>query len=363
MRLRGLRFPELDRLTKNYLGDRLIDALHHVLGGSAKAFFTYWLPFTILRRRLRGNFQRAFACGAAVGVVRLCDRMLQEYAPKEEATTFGWIQKYRLVIAGAVGSSVGILVDTSLSRSTVIVFWCLIRALRCYTPDIPYGSSALMCFCASVILSAYLVDPHELDPGYIKFINRQSHRAPETVRALTKTDAQPCELIHPGKTCVEDKLALFPINLLTAVKIYIPLYLVFFAFSKKRNVAHLVLNIARSSMFLSTCAFFSWCIVCVLSKFQLPLTRTTIASTLWISGLSALFERESRRKELATYSLTYAIESLYQRALSRNLLITHPLINWFFISMCCGVLLHNHHQQPSYVMRWFFKISSGHKAR
>ena len=345
-----------------------------------KSFLTYLVPLTLLRRRLSGNYRRAIAASLAVSLVRLIDRLIAIRAQSSDSKLF----QLRWLFGGFIGSGTAMLVDQSLCNSTLMVFWCLIRALRCYMPDIRHGSTVGMFFSASVILSAYLMDPDELDPVYIKFLHRQTNRSTENMATLRRVfspssalhalpalpslaasdstsslkpfPSTPCDCVHPGQSCIADKLRLFPIYVLNSVKVYLPLYLFFFLFSSKRNVHHLGLNIARSTMFLSTCGLLSWCLLCLMSNLGVPITRKSMAAFMWIAGASSLFEGEGRRKEIAAYSLTYALQSLFNRAAKYGLVKPHPLFNWTIIASSCAIMLHHPKQQPAFLMKWLFQI-------
>jgi hypothetical protein len=338
------------------LGSRLVDGVHHVFGGAVKAFGTYLIPSSILARKLKGNFQRAAAVAVAVGLVRLVDRSILELESDEAS----WMRKYRWALAGALGAGVGLLLDRKLCDSSAILFWSMIRAARCYMPEIPHGSTLGICFSAGTLLSAYLVNPDEVDPAYVRFVNRQTGRTAEMMAKLRLNEGptlSTCGKLHPGISCTQDKLNVLPGTIFRAIKVYAPLYLVLFAFSKKRNLSHLFINITRSTAFLSACCMIAWSLLCFSNKIKLPFTRIVTFSWLFFSGLAALFERESRRKELAVYSLTYTFESLYKRAIKYNLAIKHPLLNWIIVAICSGLILHNNNQQPAFLMNWLFKCA------
>lgn len=354
---------------------------------------------SLLRRRLSGNYRKAVASAVAVAIVRLVDRVIVEVNVGREDKVAPLVQT-RWFLAGLLGSASALLIDSQMCKSTLLVFWSLIRAVRCYAPDVQGGSTAIMMVSAGIILSAYLTDPDELDASYVKFLNRQAGRKPENMAKLRElafeglqtskklalegrapvrptgphlpilskiglflglnppVDANhlPCAAVHPGLTCAEDKVSILKISLKRTLRLYVPLHLLFFVVSPKRDVVHLIANIARSSLFLTTCGFISWLLLCLASHLGVPLSRGNACSVVSVAGLAALIERDSRRKEMAAYSLTYAAESLYKRALKFGLVTPSPVLHWVLISLACATMLHNHHQQHPLIMKWLFQI-------
>jgi len=125
-----------------------------------------------------------------------------------------------------------------------------------------------------------------------------------------------------------------------------------------------VINVVRSSIFLS-----SYCAIAWTSVFANPVywnpnnrgaTRVNLRRSLWLSGLPTLIERKERRPELAHYCATYAIDTIINRILHRY---PHFKAVWKSIAailmiLACGVLLHHHNKQPAVVTKWVLGINS-----
>jgi hypothetical protein len=355
------RFPRLDNELSNLFGPSLSDGSIHVLGGAIKAFFMYWIPVTLWKRRLRGNFQRALAIAVYVGVVRLVDRIIRLKCRKQvegdPLDAEGLIRKFHMMIAGLIGGGIGLLVDPSVYNSTLILFWSLVRTVRCYLPsDLPYASTVVMCLSAAQVLTLWIRHPDELDKGYLRFLNSQGMRTKEQLEPLRYgTIYNPCPIVHPGRTCAEDHVWYFPRNYIKALRLYLPVYLVMLLFTKKRNPLHFIENLGRSSLFLAAYCTIAWSSACYYYKSTNgPVNRFNLMGHTWLAGLATLIEREGRRNELAAYCATYALDSIYRKLVTPN-----AFIHWLILSICSGIMLHNHTEQPAVLMKWLFKLGSG----
>jgi hypothetical protein len=361
-----LRFPGLDQELSNLFGPSLSDGTIHVVGGALKAATMYWVPVTLYglvrKRRLESNFRRAIGVGVYVGIVRLVDRIIRLKCRKQQPIADGteekkldwegFVRKYHMMIAGLLGGAFGQLIDPSIYHSTLILFWSIVRAVRCYIPNVPYGSTIVMCLSAMQILSIWIRHPEELDKGYLRFLNAQGLRTPAQLEPLWQEPMNPCRFTHPGKTCTEDWFSFFPRNFIKASKLYLPVYLVMLIFSKKRNPVHFISNVVRSSTFLATYCTLAWVSACIFYKFTGPVNRKHLMMHTWMAGLATLIEREGRRNELAAYCATYALDSAYRRLFNPI-----PFIHWIILSICSGIMLHNHTEQPAVLMKWLFKLS------
>lgn len=352
-------------------GPSVSDASVHVLGGATKAALMYWIPVTLWKRRLHGNSRRAIAIGVYVGMVRLVDRLIRLHCRKPDHDVVDWegkIRRAHMMIAGFIGAAIALLVDPSIYQSTLILFWSIVRALRVYIPNVPYGSTIVMCLSASQILSAWIRHPEDLDKGYFGFLLRQGMRKPcptrpEPVRKVLAlmhyphpmTD--PCDIVHPGKSHIRDLLEFWPDNFLRSVKLYLPVYLVMLLFSRRRNPVHFITNVAQSSAFLATYCTLAWGSSCLASSLfpGVEWNRGPLMMHTWMAGLGLLIERDARRPELAAYCATYAFDSIYRRFVKKP----SGFLHWLILCICSSVMLHNHTHQPAMLMKWLFKLVPG----
>lgn len=334
----------------------------HVIGGVLKGFFMYLLPISLLRRRLKGNVRRAISFAVFVGGVRSVDMMIRLYCRFKKdggGRIENLVRKFHMLIAGGLGSFSALLVDPTLYTSSTFMFWCIVRSIRCYLPDVPYGAVIVMCLTAAQILSTWILYPHQLDPAYLKFLNKHGGRTKEQMRGLLSQPQTPCEAIHKGRSCTADCIDFYPKSFVRSLKVYLPVYLVMLLFSKKRNIKHLINNILRSSLFLSLYCTIAWYSACFYYKFiTKKVTRTNLFLHTWTAGLPILLEREGRRNELAAYCSTYALDSLYRWGMEKKVIKERPLLNLLIMSLCGAVMLYNHNQQPAILMKWLFKVSA-----
>lgn len=355
------RFPGLDKEVSSIFGPSISDSTIHVVGGAVKGALMYWVPVTLYglarRRKLESNARRALGVGVFVGTVRLVDRLIRLFARKQvegEKMDFeAIVRRFHMMIAGFVGAGAAMLIDPSVYGSTLILFWSVVRAVRCYLPNVPFGATIVMCLSAMQILTIWIRHPNELDDGYRRFLNSQGMRARSELEPLWKEPMNPCHIIHPGKTCVQDKMVYFPQNFIKAVKLYLPVYLVMLIFSKKRNLSHLIQNVGRSSLFLSAYCTIAWASACMFYKFTGPVSRKHLMMHTWIAGLATPIEREGRQNELAAYCATYALDSAYRKLFPN----APPALHYLILCMCSGVMLHNHTEQPAVLMKWLFKLT------
>lgn len=351
----------IDHELGNIFGPNLRDGGMHVIGGSIKGFLMYLIPISIIRRRFKGNIRRALAFAVFVGGVRFVDMLIRLYCRFKQNggnTLEHYIRKFHMMIAGGLGGFVSLLIDSSLYKSSTFLFWCLVRALRCYIPSVPYGSLILLCLTASQILSTWILYPHQLDPSYLKFLNKHGGKTKEQMKQLLTRPEIPCSIVHGDTHCIKAAIDYFPSSFMRAVKVYVPVYIVMLLFAKRRNLKHLLMNIIRSSLFLSLYCTTAWSSACLYyNKIRPKVTRTNLFLHTWTAGIPVLIERESRRKEFAAYCSTYALDSLYRWAVDSKVIKEVPIINLILMSITAAIMLHNHNQQPAILMKWLFKIS------
>eukprot|EP01121_Diplochlamys_sp_Union-15-3_P019753 TRINITY_DN7517_c0_g1_i1.p1 TRINITY_DN7517_c0_g1~~TRINITY_DN7517_c0_g1_i1.p1 ORF type:complete len:283 (-),score=2.84 TRINITY_DN7517_c0_g1_i1:28-876(-) len=267
------------------------------------------------------------------------------------------LRKYRLAIAGALASVIALKIDNSLHESSIVVFWCLMRALRCISPSVPYGSVIVMCLSAAQILSAWIVAPHELSPTYLKFLNHHGGQSRELLNSLTSINCTPCTVLHPGISCTKHFPIFFVDGFLRALRVYTPLYLAFLLFSGNKSILNFVKNVVRSSAFLSAYCALSWLSACIFyNTTQQPVGRLQLLLHTWLGGLATLLERPSRRPELAVYCATYALESIYRHFRNRGIF---PRLPWLgMITMICSfsIMLYHTDQMPVFVKNFLFRV-------
>lgn len=343
----------------------------HVLRGFIKAFLVYLVPITVLKRKLGlAQIRRAFALGVFVSGVRVVDSVLKlTHSPEGEgesaAKEITFLRKYSLGIAAGLSSFVAITIDGELPQSILVLMWAVARAFRACIPDslnFPGASTLVMCLSASRLLTAYVWTPGELTPSYYKFLVLHGGKSEKNVLDILKHGGpNGCGTIHPGQRCSQHFVNFWLEEYIRACKIYVPVFTLSLILSHKRNLVHWGTNILRSSAFLATyCSFAWWFSMCIYNGYIMKgnMTKIHYYFSLWFAGLSTLIEREPRRVELATYCFTYAGDSLLRGLEKKGFPILFPTLNLFILSICTGLMVHNHDQQPKEIMRFLFKLSS-----
>lgn len=344
----------------------------YVFRGMLKGFLIYVGPITVLRRSITAStIRRGAAISGFVGVVRALDRFLKWTNVEEgsfRSTSFGAFLDRNHVnlpihgLSGGIAAYIALKIDPSLLRSA-FVFWCLVRGLRALLPRLPGASTAVMCLSASQILGAWIVSPEHHVKSYLKFLDRQGMKdGPHTNWALIASQNH-CACVHPGQSHAWHFIDYFASGFPVALTVYIPLYLFLFTFSRRKDPRILLRNVLQSSTFLtmycataylSGCIFYSWIWPWVkrYPPYHNTVGRASFMSHLWVSGLSTLIERPSRRPELAAYCATFALESLFRYYIDRGTITYRPGVLTLVICFSAFLMLHYHEKQPAVAMKW-----------
>lgn len=72
---------------------------------------------------------------------------------------------------------------------------------------------------------------------------------------------------------------------------------------------------------------------------------------LWVPGLAVVFERPGRRKELAAYCLTHALNSVWGALKQRKGVKPRDWFSVVAITLSLGVILQHHKELPKLVTR------------
>lgn len=291
-------------------------AISTLTEGVGRGFLLYFIPYSVLRREVKKKvMRRALAFGTFCGVVRLI-RYYTQHQDEKQAAAFadaaddefplmhravkyleGSLYRFPCEIAGIAGTIAGLLLDPSLRHSQLLALWMMVRAARCVTPAIPYASTATMCLSSAQILSTYARAPDQLDPSYLKFLKIHGGQGPETLHVMLHRNdlLSLCPTIHPGRSCPSYWVHFFGKEAMRAVKVYAPLYVVFFLFSRTKNISHVVQNIVRSTIFLSLYCTLAWASGCLFHRlFRVNVSRGSLLAHAGFAGLATLVERPVR---------------------------------------------------------------------
>lgn len=266
--------------------------------------------------------------------------------------------------AFAAGLAAGptILLTGSKARHDSLAIYILLRGItllvRCGNkPNAPawvrklltptrmeHGDTLLMCVCTAQIAYSWIIKPHTMPPSFIAFLNHHGGHdnyfyvaakelAERNAKGLPVTRLQglegtvhehiissvPCPWAHPGQNCDEAAITFFPAAYLRALPVYLPVYIapailvhrkaLFEGPEAVKTWIKLLKGVARSSLFLAGYCTFAWRGACTGFQLTQNFTPFTLSAFAWTGGLATLFEKKSRRMELATYCLARCIES------------------------------------------------------
>mmetsp|Transcript_29350 Transcript_29350/g.32608 ORF Transcript_29350/g.32608 Transcript_29350/m.32608 type:complete len:374 (-) Transcript_29350:91-1212(-) len=340
---------------KRFIKKKLLSTLE----GFTKGFCVYFIPMCLLKRRVTG-IRRGLALGAFVGGFRATDA-IATFLKRKKQLPKKVSPRLQMAVNSAVSMALALAVDGELHTSSIIVNWFLVRSLRTISPDVPYGATIIMCISSAQILSTWLQAPDELHPSYLSFLNYQGGQSKHNMAILQSPGIKiksPCHVTHPGMSHVRYLLYFWFQALRRAIPVYLPVYLIFFVLSKHKNRVQLVVSILRSSCFLATYCWLGWASGCMYyGASGTTYSRLNLFKHTWIAGLATLIDRPSKRKELAAYCLTYAIDSFYTYLRKRGH-IGHPpsWVSGTILVLSIGLMMYHFDQQPGFLTKWLLNI-------
>ncbi|KAE8659285.1 TRM112-like protein [Hibiscus syriacus] len=269
--------------------------------------------------------------------------------------------KWRALVAGLVAGPSMLLTGSNtqhtslaiyiLMQAAVLASRCGIKRKRfgklCKPLTWKHGDIFLTCLSASEILTSYILKQDSLPPSYKSFLNEHggkdivilqgvkelaSNLPFTTLEAIEKLHKAigvevkldpnmkiPCSMIHGNKSCGAHAVTFLIEAYKRALPVYLPVYLIPALIVHRqglfkrpyRLLGKSIVDIARSSLFLSTYCTSAWIWTCMLfgsfRKCNIPL----IAIGTFPTGLSVAIEKKSRRMEISLYCLARAIESFF----------------------------------------------------
>eukprot|EP01104_Vermistella_antarctica_P015760 TRINITY_DN523_c0_g2_i2.p1 TRINITY_DN523_c0_g2~~TRINITY_DN523_c0_g2_i2.p1 ORF type:complete len:428 (-),score=82.14 TRINITY_DN523_c0_g2_i2:100-1383(-) len=396
--------------------------LRHVLEGFIKGFGVYAIPMSLLRRKVtKPVLRRSLATGAYVGTFRLVLKLLhrrnvdedgkvpfidsllhwlkgcrygtqphhddgtgtvqqsgdregrtdtqsqhvggkvREYTIRLLLLVLEYVKTFPQAVAGAAAAAIAIKVDRSLLGPT-LVFWFLVRALRSVVPVVPYGDVVLMCVTAGHLLAAWTVRPSDIEPTYKKFLDRQGN-CPMHSYAEVRAGCERMCVVHAGEECYAFVPRYWGDNFKLALKLYAPLYLVFFIFGQSYTTNRVISSLqsaARSSAFLASYCTLALATGCIYYRIFPGTSRFGFMMHGWTAGLATLIERPSRRPELAAYCTTYMFDSFYRISLRKFPSLTSRITPFatLVIILSSAIMFHHHDQQPKLLTKWLLDITT-----
>ena len=109
------------------------------------------------------------------------------------------------------------------------------------------------------------------------------------------------------------------------------------------------LSLYCSSAWLSACKFYQWTGFSKTKRFRSQFCE-------WVPGLAVLLERPNRRKELASYCLSHALNTIWNNARLKYNLKSNDWVSVLSLAISIGVLLQHFEQQPNLIASHVFGI-------
>jgi len=263
-------------------------------------------------------------------------------------------------IIAAISCSLSLLIDSSISNS-VVIFWVLVRAIRSATkydehPIVPIIS---MCLSASQILSTWIRCPEEMAPSYWKFLNYHGGKPDRDLRLYHQDLAivpLACTYAHPTMSCKKHFVVFFIEGLQRAMPVYLPIYVLSFIFSTRRNILTTLKQLFMSSAFLSSYCALAWASSCIMFPNFPGVTRFKLFISTWLAGMSIFLERPSRRKELAAYCVSHALNSVWNYFKRKS---EFKSVNWMgnlLLIIGVSIVMKYHELQPLFVTKFMLGL-------
>jgi len=267
------------------------------------------------------------------------------------------VDKYHTGLAGGLAVLPPMLISKTSILNSTMIFWLIVRAERSLLPSIPYAEIFIMCVSAIQILPTWLYAPKELSSSYVKFLTVQAAKPKSLLRDLKRGNVTSfCDAVHPGVSCTSHAFDYFVAGLRRALPVYIPIHILGFLFSKRKDPIIGVVNLARSTTFLSLYCTLAWFSACLTTRMFPGVTRLKFASCQWVPGLALIIEKEGRRKELAAYCLTHAFDSVYLYLKRRKYVQPKDWFSCLAAVWAFAVIMQHHHHQPDFIARLLFGI-------
>jgi len=158
----------------------------------------------------------------------------------------------------------------------------------------------------------------------------------------------PCHIMHPGRTCSQQRIFTFRKGFTQALALYGSLgFFTQVGFNFKRMITaplmtawYLATSTVRSAMFLALFPTIYMTVVCLYkSNTRLPLHRYMYWLAGLFGGLSIYIERSGRRFELAMFALPRAVQSVANIGVSRGFWPFMSLFPMVSFSVSMGIIM------------------------
>ncbi|VDI38316.1 Hypothetical predicted protein [Mytilus galloprovincialis] len=294
--------------------------------------------------RLAGFF------GLYPSVYELVREVLQNIRDKKD----GWNN----CIAGGLAGLTIIIEDPT--RRQVVTLFAIARAfgalistlvVRGKIPYIEYSETLLFCLCCGFLVYAVALNPRLLFTGYYYSVLKWSRDyTDQKLNTLFRNPGEKfltCSEVGLHKdSCTKHAIKDFFHSIPAFAKLYFPIHLTPVVIFRrklllerpKRVLKSLLKNTVFSTAFLAAMVMLAKYVICLLRNFHQrppPLqTHVPVVAGL-VCGLSVLFERANRRKELSLFLIPHTLYALYQWGVQRKLIkhVRYSSVALFSLSM------------------------------
>lgn len=272
--------------------------------------------------------------------------------------------KLRRFAPGFFAGLVACTIDPSHAVALWIM-WLWTRIARFLLPSIPFGEVIFGSLAAGINLSTYLWDHRDLAPSYATFLaqcggsNGMGLATIEQIRLLPNSPKLDrfCSVIHPG----ESHLKFFGNAFINGAKfgaaIQLPLHLITHLI-KQGSLQSTMVSFIRATLFLGAYPAAAMWIMCHWRKLtgrrQESWLNLTILGSL--VGLTLFVESPTRRSEIAAFTFTHALLSLWRGQVGRKQMSSFraTIFAKLLFSTAFGVLMTVPQAQPSF-LQWAVK--------
>jgi len=308
------------------------------------------------------------------------------------------------VVAVDTQSSMTLPPPSSLERARRSLKALVLRIAALPASD--HFDTLVMALASSQIIWAWLFNRSTVEPVYLRFLDQHGGRAacvqhayvdlhrgnrriePKWLdqinaarssegRGMLDLSGQPltklmCEVLHRDTTsCTRATFSFFQKAYLRALPVYLPVYLLpMLLFKHKQLLKHplaillpTALNLARSSLFLSSYCTMAWAVACFFT--HAGLTNSLKGALAGFAGGSMVaMEKKGRRVELALYVLSQALPSTWRTLHQWGVapLLPHAESGCFVAAMSVimwAYVTRPHLMRSSYLSLFLFFFGSG----
>jgi len=344
----------------------LLECAVHGAKGAAIGFFCVVIPLSIKKRKLDGT-KTGLALAIVFGGFRVQNcaysqlfKLISRYSSLVRGISPIILRRLIAAVSGFISTVIASTIDPSLNNS-VFIIWLLLKTIRTMIPNIPGGSTLIMCVAASQLLSQWWLNPRTHSPSYRSFLVTQSGRTSEELAQLHQLVPIPvhttCEINHPEQSHLTFLIRQFIPGLKTAIPLYLPVHLFGQLTAKKKSLAVFLENVIRSSVFLALYGVVMYSGHCFLSSITPGFSRSQMMIASFWCGLTTLIERESRRAELAHYCTAQAINCFWRNLIFEGKVRSRPWVGQLILSIAVSSMVGTFEKQPAFIMKNLFGLT------